>query len=125
VTSRPRPLAGRRILVVEDEFFIADELAQSLSLAGAEVMGPCPTTERASRLMRAEGYLPDAAVLDLNLSGASSVDLVRALTERRVPVVLATGYDTTAIDPELQALPRCQKPFNLTGLVSTLATLLR
>ena len=50
-----QPLAGRRILIVEDEYFIADEVAGSLHQAGAEVMGPCPNTKRATHVLEGEG----------------------------------------------------------------------
>jgi DNA-binding response OmpR family regulator len=119
-----QPLSGRRILVVEDEYFIADEVTRTLNQAGAEVMGPCPTTERATRMLEGEGYKLDAAVLDLHLGGKSSLGLIRSLRRQHVPVLLATGYDTAAIDPELQALPRCEKPINLTSLVTALEKML-
>jgi hypothetical protein len=34
-------LAGRRILIVEDEYFLADDLKQILNQRSAEVLGPC------------------------------------------------------------------------------------
>ncbi|WP_281066242.1 hypothetical protein [Rhizobium sp. N4311] len=38
-------LAGLAILVVEDDYFIADELARSLARAGAQVVGPVGSPE--------------------------------------------------------------------------------
>ena len=116
-------LSGRRILVVEDEFFIADEVARTLRQAGAEVLGPCSNTDSASRKLQEEGR-PDAAVLDLFLAGKSPLELIRKLRGEGVPVVIATGYDVAAIEPELQGLPRCEKPINLHSLTATLRTLM-
>ena len=55
---------------------------------------------------------------------ASPLELIRALKEQHVPVLLATGYDTAAIDPELRSLPRCEKPIDLASLVSALEKML-
>jgi hypothetical protein len=46
-----RPLSGRRILVVEDEYLIAIEMERWLQEAGAEVAGPVPDTKRALALI--------------------------------------------------------------------------
>ena len=59
-------LSGRRILVVEDEFFVADDLVQALTRLGAEVLGPVATREEAFELL-STGERIDLAVLDLSL----------------------------------------------------------
>ena len=41
----PGPLAGLRVLVVEDDYFIADEICTTLRNGGAEVLGPSPDIE--------------------------------------------------------------------------------
>ena len=60
-------LTGRKILVVEDDYFLANDTAAALRGAGAVVLGPCPTEERAHDLL--EDEMPTHAVLDLNLGG--------------------------------------------------------
>ena len=52
------------MLVVEDEYMIADDLACELRGAGAEVIGPAASLPQAMRLMGQPGAL-DAAVLDI------------------------------------------------------------
>ena len=42
------PLRGARVLVVEDEYYIADDLRRALEAAGAEVVGPFSTIEKAN-----------------------------------------------------------------------------
>src|SRR5215469_16414565 len=59
-------LAGRRILIVEDEFFLADDLRQILDEQHAETLGPASTIAKALTLIDAGGRI-DCAVLDLNL----------------------------------------------------------
>ena len=113
-------LDGRRILVAEDEYDIADAIAEALAEAGAEVLGPVPTVARALHLATAPGRL-DAALLDVNLRGEAIWPVVDALRGRGVPVVLTTGYDPSAIPQAYASLPRCEKPVTGRELVRSLA----
>ncbi|MBQ0818915.1 hypothetical protein KBI52_01310, partial [Microvirga sp. HBU67558] len=56
-------LINRHVLIVEDEYFIADDVAQVLERAGAAVVGPAPTREAALALLTSERV--DIAVLDI------------------------------------------------------------
>ncbi len=48
VGFRPGPAASRpRVLVVEDEYFLADDIARALVRLGAEAVGPVPTSAAA------------------------------------------------------------------------------
>ncbi len=102
-------LASRRVLVAEDEYTIAEEIATVLGDAGAEVLGPVPGVADALRLLAAEGRIDDA-LLDVNLGGEAVWPVVDALLLRGVPVVLASGYDAGAIPAAYAGLPRCEKP---------------
>ena len=42
-STNTAPLAGLRVLVVEDDYFIADEICSTLRAGGAEVLGPYMT----------------------------------------------------------------------------------
>jgi hypothetical protein len=53
-------LAGRRVLVVEDELLVALEVEAALEPEGCAVLGPVPTVDRALALLRG----PDAPALD-------------------------------------------------------------
>ena len=61
-------LAGRRILIVEDEALLALDLAMSFEDAGAEVVGPAGNLQAGLRAVEREGPI-DAAVLDVDLHG--------------------------------------------------------
>ena len=89
--SRLPSLAGRRLLVAEDEPLLALELEESLRGLGCEVLGPVSTLEEALHLAAAPGRI-DAAVLDINLGGRPSFPVADHLTRRGVPVVFTTGY---------------------------------
>ena len=112
------PLAGRRVLVVEDEFFLADDMAEALRTLGAEVVGPAPTRAAAADLLA--GGRVDAAVLDINLRGETIFPLADALRARGVPFVFATGYDASATPPAYRDVPRWEKPYDPGDLVRAL-----
>ena len=116
-------LEGCRILVVEDEYLIADDMRGALLDAGAEVLGPVPTVDAAMSLVAAEPRL-DAALLDINLGGTMVFDLADTLTSRAVPFVFATGYDDSAIPDRFANVPRLEKPVKLRKVLAALGPLL-
>ncbi len=89
-----RALAGRRVLVVEDEPLVALELATVLEEAGCEVVGPATSLAEALDLARAQAHHLDAAVLDANLHGHSSRPVADILAGHRVKVIYVTGYSS-------------------------------
>ena len=103
---------GRRILVVEDDTMLADDLRRDLGKQGAEVVGPVPTVADALELVAREGPL-DAAVLDVNLRGERVFPVVDALRARGVPLAFTTGYEQWALPDAYADVPRCEKPIDL------------
>ncbi len=85
-------LRGRRILVVEDEYMMADDLQYDLEEVGAQVIGPVPSVADALALLAAEEAI-DGAILDVNLRGEKAYPVADVLRERGVLFVLATGYE--------------------------------
>lgn len=102
-------LEGKRILLVEDEFFIVQDLARAFSAAGAVVLGPCASVADALRLIAATPDL-DGAVLDINLQGEMVYPVADALAARGVPFIFATGYDRETIPARFNRDQRCEKP---------------
>ncbi|MFC7735511.1 response regulator [Roseomonas sp. GCM10028921] len=120
------PLAGRRILVVEDEFLIAEVMEEWLSGAGAEVIGPVPSVEQALDLVEEPGKALDGAVLDVNLGGGETAyPIADWLNERGVPYLFATGEVRIADDPEHRKRVRLEKPLTRTQLLRALQMLLK
>jgi DNA-binding LytR/AlgR family response regulator len=112
-----------KILVVEDDALIAMELAERLTDLGHAVLGPAHTLSEAERLVARER--PDAALLDANLAGQSSVGLGAALAGQGVAVAFCTGYDTVrGAPPELASAPVLTKPYSDAELKDTLAKLM-
>ena len=66
-------ISKKRILVVEDAALIAVDLSEMLNKAGLEVVRPAGIVAEALRLVSTEGC--DAAILDVNLGGATSAPI--------------------------------------------------
>lgn len=113
------PLSGCRILVVEDEYLLADELRRALEGAGATVIGPIGHLPTAMARARAEHAI-DAAVLDLNLGGAEVFPLAELLAERGVPMIFSTGYDAVSVPPRFAHVTACLKPVSLPAVIAAL-----
>ena len=92
-------LRGTRILVVEDEYLLADDLNNALADAGAHVLGPAASVEDATALIGNEATI-DAAILDVNLRGDMVFPLADALRERGIPFAFADpGGTIERLDP--------------------------
>ncbi len=117
--ARPPSLRGRRVLVVEDEYLLAEDLRHGLERVGAEVLGPVPSVARALTLLAA-GAPPDAAILDVNLGGEMAFPVAEALQALGVPFVFATGYDVAALPRAYAQVPRCEKPFDVESCLRAL-----
>lgn len=117
--SRPRPLAGLRILVVEDMLHLAWEMCDQLASAGAEIVGPVGRLEQATDLAGAETV--DAAVLDVSLGGESVAPVAEALRQRGVRFVLVSGYSNTDLPEAMAEAPLLTKPVAYARLIEALA----
>ena len=123
VETDGRPLAGRRILVVEDDFLIAETLAEVLAAAGALVAGPVSTAGEAHAALAEPGSAVDAAVLDIDLHGQKSYGIADAMILRGIPFVLTTGYDVNAVDVAYRHHPRCEKPVTSRAILAALSAI--
>ena len=112
-------LEGRRILLVEDDYMIAQDVAGGLEREGAEVVGPAPSVAASLRLIERGGL--DAAVLDVNLGQENSFPIARALQDRCVPFLFSTGHNSADIPTEWQHVIVSMKPLRLTDVARLLA----
>ncbi|MBB6091680.1 DNA-binding NtrC family response regulator [Povalibacter uvarum] len=116
-------LVGRCLLVVEDDYLVASDLASTLQEYGAEVIGPVGTVEGALALIDEEGENLAAAVLDINLHGERAFGIADVLNARHVPFVFVTGYSAGSIPTPYADHPRCDKPVDMRQLVRVLREL--
>jgi DNA-binding NtrC family response regulator len=110
----------RRILLVEDEYFVAIEVVRALEDEGAVAVGPTRTVQEARKVMEREAI--DAAILDINLHNQPVFPLADELEQRKVPFVFATGYGEQAIPARFRHVPRFEKPLDLDALVRAVTT---
>ncbi|QGY01563.1 response regulator [Methylobacterium mesophilicum SR1.6/6] len=117
-----RPLAGHRILVVEDEYLIAMDVKRWLMAAGATVVGPVPSVDQALDLIEDDGLT--AAVLDVNLGSGNTVYPVASeLRASGVPYLFATGDVKLSDEDDYRGRPRLTKPYLEAELVRAVTEL--
>lgn len=102
-------LSGIRILVVEDDFYLATDVEKALLSAGADVFGPCGDEE--SGLVVVENEEIDCAVLDVNFGPGPSFSLAHVMRDRGIPFLFVTGYDREVIPTEFADIQRLEKPY--------------
>jgi CheY-like chemotaxis protein len=99
-------IRGSRVLIVEDEFILAQDLSRYFRGLGAVVLGPAPSIEAAE----AKVDWADAAVLDVDLNGRLVFALADALVRRNVPFVFFTGRSDLAIPARFRHVGHLEKP---------------
>jgi hypothetical protein len=116
-------LTGRRILIVEGEYFLADDIARACRALGAAIEGPFSNGEDAQAVPNGLRMV-DGAVLDVNLGSASVFPVARTLRSRGVRFVFTTGHDRSVIDPEFGDVPLWEKPLDVATLTRKLSELI-
>jgi CheY-like chemotaxis protein len=110
----PAP-TGKRILVVEDSFMVVGMLEMVFASVGWTMVGPAARVPAALALIASERF--DAALLDINLDGEMSWAVATELQARKIPLVLSTGYEISAVLPDaLKNIRSVRKPYNITQL---------
>jgi DNA-binding response OmpR family regulator len=107
-----------RVLIVEDEFFIALDIGQQLADAGFEVVGMAPSVAKALSIVAEPGC--DVAILDVNLGGETSEPVARKLGEADKPFVVLSGYSTDNRLPWFGSATVLSKPLRMNDLVAAL-----
>jgi CheY-like chemotaxis protein len=102
-------LEGKRVLIVEDQFLIADDLQRILREDGAKVVGPVGRRDEA--LIRIYNEPIDLAVLDIKLDDEEVYPAVDELRRRGIPFVFVTGYAPQSVRPDYRSAPYVEKPY--------------
>ena len=123
-TQSPGPLAGRRVLVVEDEYFLADDIARTLTALGARIVGPYGDLQEATNIVDRDIAI-DAAIVDVNLRNEMAFPLARVLRSRKVPLVFTTGYDKSSIESEFQDVRLLGKPLDMSAMARELTNMIK
>jgi CheY-like chemotaxis protein len=118
MNSAADKLSGQRVLIVEDEYFLAQDLAEYLNHLGVEVVGPVGTVTDALELLHYADI--QGAVLDINLRGERVYPVADVLEQKQVPFVFASGYGEELEPNAYTDIPRCIKPLDFAELANTL-----
>ena len=109
------PEPTKRILIVEDEYYLAEDCAQEIVRHGMQVVGPIGKVESALQTLAQDG--PDGAIIDLNLQGELAFKVVQALRDRGVPFIVYTGYSKLAFPERLAETVIVEKPMGVKDAV--------
>ena len=108
-------LLGYHVLVVEDDYFVAQDMCRALRRRGATIVGPAANVQRGRELLHQ--HRPDCALLDVNLNGELVFELAGELRTQRVATIFTTGYDTAFLPASLRDAPCLQKPVDFNELI--------
>ena len=118
VAPRQSSLEGSRVLILEDEYFLADDLARALRERGAEPVGPVGTVEEAEGLIARERL--DAAILDVNVHGEMACDFIQRVAATKLPCLIVSGYGDDSMPEAVSGVPRLEKPISSASVISSL-----
>jgi DNA-binding NtrC family response regulator len=118
----PAILAGKRVLIVEDELLVALLIEDFLVEMGCSPLGPCGNVAKALHAVRTETF--DLAVLDVNLAGEKVYPVAEMLTGRQIPFVFLSGYGEEAIPEGHFDWKVCAKPFRADDLARIMSAAL-
>ncbi len=120
MTMDKTTLAGRRLLLVEDEAMVAMMVEDMLSELGCVVVGVAGTVSRGLALADDPDLRIDGAVLDINLGGETVYPVADALKARGVPFIFSTGYSTAGVKADYTNVPILAKPYQQDTLAERL-----
>jgi CheY-like chemotaxis protein len=100
-----------RMLLVEDEALIAMMAEDMIDGLGHRVVRTATTLADALAACAENGF--DAALLDVNLNGDTSMEVATALKARGCPFAFTTGYGAGGVDPAHSDCPVLTKPYAL------------
>ena len=113
------PEAQPTVLVVEDEFIIALDLAETARDLGFDVQGPFAGKQAAFRYL--EDHTPDFAILDVFTNDGEVYPLADALTEAGVPIIFHSGHvppaEVAKRYPQAQAASKPCPPSELIAMM--------
>jgi DNA-binding response OmpR family regulator len=118
-------LVGMRVLVVEDDSFVASYVDCVIRAAGANVLGPFPVAREAlaSIVDYASGI--HAAFLNFTLKDGDALTLAEELTRAMVPIIFSTGLTNVDLPSRFSRCPVLARPFAACQVVDELVATLQ
>ena len=116
------PLAGRRVLLVEDEMLVLMVAEDMLADLGCRAVSAVATVPAALALLADQRF--DLALLDMNLAGATTDAVADALAARGVPFAFVTGYSGRHRREVDRHRPLLRKPYHAAAMAAAVTGLL-
>jgi DNA-binding response OmpR family regulator len=111
-----------RVLIIEDEPLLAENLRTELFDAGFEVVGVAGRVEKALKLI---AEIPcDIAIVDANLAGLTAAPAAAALVARKLPFVVLSGFAPSQLPEEFASAVFVQKPYRFDQLLGEVHAML-
>lgn len=117
-----KPLSGCRILIVEDDYLLAQTIVDTVEGAGAKAVGPFARMIEALEGMTVLGAV-DGAILDIGLGDETSYPLAEALQTTGIPFIFLTGTERLKLPARFERTGHLLKPHTETALIEALAKL--
>lgn len=116
------PLAGKSILILEEQPEIGSLLAEIVKDFGCRIVGPVTRQDEALSLLSSAHV--DAAVLDVKIEGQATGAVADNLVVRRIPWAFATSDRANTFAARFSEVPVITKPFSADHLRDVLSALL-
>ena len=121
-TQIAKAIIGKRVLIVEDEAFVALDLKVALESYGVDVIGPIATLEDALSAVAQDDF--DVAVVDVHLQGQDSFPAADILLAKGTPFVWHTGAaELDNFGDDYPDVPVLEKPTRADDIITVLAKL--
>jgi DNA-binding response OmpR family regulator len=122
MTVLSQTLAGKRVLLVEDDTPVALLLEDLLMEVGCVPVASCSSVAKAMEAIGKHTF--DLAVLDVNLNGERSYPIADALDERHIPFLFVSAYGDETAPPDHVNWKVCPKPFRVEDLAAMMCVAL-
>ncbi len=112
-----------KILIVEDEILIAEEISYDLESYGFEVLGIALSADEC--FCEIQKQLPDIIIMDINIKGAiDGISLGQLISEKQeIPLIyLTANTDSKHLEAAIKTKPYAfiSKPYNKTDLIAAI-----
>jgi CheY-like chemotaxis protein len=116
----PDALVGRRILVAEDEWLLADAIVSAVEAAGGQVIGPFPSVEQSLTVLADDAPAPDAATLNIRLRDGESYPVADRLAAMKVPFIFASANGASSLPRRFSRTVLLGKPVAASQIIEAL-----
>jgi DNA-binding response OmpR family regulator len=111
-------LSGCRVLIVEDDYYLAEDLSRTLRLLGATILTPTPSLAGARSLVRV--LRPHCILLNIDLGGEDAIGFALEMRGLGVPVIFVTGHGIDRLSKAAADIPLLRKPLLTAALVQNI-----